>query len=203
MYAGDVEKTSGRVTFVSNPVQRLRQQTGTSMDHTYATDAIHWQRPYQNQYLGLEPGDTTVFEQGVFMAPPGDPILANGELLFDGTWGVKEDRIAGAATGPNAEFSTHPFTMPAAPLVLDATARWVGQKEPIFLQRQAYVMAELLDAEGRTIPGYEKDNCCFGDVDRPDLPLVWAGKTGSTLAGQTVQLRFYFRNARIYAVTTK
>jgi hypothetical protein len=168
-----------------------------------STDAIHWRRPYQNQYLGLEPGDTSVFEQGVFRAPPGDPILANGELLFDGTWGVKEDRIAGAATGPNAEFSTHPFTMPAAPLLLNATARWVGQKEPIFLQRQAYVMAELLDAEGRTIPGYEKDNCCFGDVDKPDLPLVWAGKTGSTLTGRTVQLRFYFRNARIYAVTTK
>jgi hypothetical protein len=166
-------------------------------------DAIHWKRPYQSQYLGLEPGDTSVFDQGVFMAPPGDPILANGELLFDGTWGVKEDRIAGAATGPNAEFSTHQFTMPAAPLFLNATARWAGQKEPVFLQRQAYVMAELLDANGRTIPGYERENCSFGDVDSADLPLVWDGKTGTALTGKTVQLRFWFRNARIYAVATK
>jgi hypothetical protein len=166
-------------------------------------DAIHWKRPYQTQYLGLEPGDTSVFEQGVFLAPPGSPIIANGEILFDGAWGVKEDRIAGAVAGPNAEFCTHRFIMPAAPLFLNATARWVGQKESLFLQRQAYIMVELIDGEGRTIPGYEKENCVFGDVDASDLPLVWAGTKGTELAGKTVQLRFYFRNARIYAVTAR
>jgi hypothetical protein len=41
------------------------------------------------------------------------------------------------------------------------------------------------------------------DVDAPDLPLVWAGKNGASLAGKTVQLRFYFRNARIYAVAAR
>jgi hypothetical protein len=168
-----------------------------------SSDAVHWKRPYQTQYLGLEPGDTAVFAEGVFMAPAGPPVVANGEVLFDGTWGVKEDRIAGAASGPNAEFSTHKFTMPAAPLFLNATARWVGQKESIFLQRQAYVMVEMLNQEGRVIPGYEKENCVFGDVDAPDLPLVWAGKNGASLAGKTVQLRFYFRNARIYAVAAR
>jgi hypothetical protein len=45
------------------------------------------------QYLGLEPGDTSVHAQGVFMAPPGNPVVANGEILFDVAWGVKEDRI--------------------------------------------------------------------------------------------------------------
>ena len=166
-------------------------------------DAIHWKRPYRQQYLGLEPGDTSVHAQGVFLAPPGNPVFANGEILFDGTWGVKEDRIAGAAAGPNAEFSTHKFSMPAARLFLNATARWVGQKETVFLQRQAYIMAELLDSEGRTIPGYQKENCVFGDVDGSDLPLVWLGKSGADLAGKVVQLRFYFRNARIYAVASK
>ncbi len=168
-----------------------------------SNDAIHWQRPYQTQYLGLEPGDTSVFAQGVFLAPPGDPIVANGEILFDGSWGVKEDRIAGVAAGPNAEFSTHQFTMPRTPLFLNATAHWVGRKEPVFLQRQAYVMAELLDQDGRVFPGYEKENCVFGDVDASDLPLVWAAKNGTELAGKTAQLRFYFRNARIYAVATR
>lgn len=166
-------------------------------------DAVHWKRPYQTQYLGLEPGETSVFAQGVFMAPAGNPIVANGEILFDGIWGVKEDRIAGAAAGPNAEFSTHLFIMPAAPLLLNATARWVGQKEPVFLQRQAYIMAELLDHDGRIIPGYEKENCVFGDVDRLRLPLLWSGKSGVEFSGKAVQLRFFFRNARIYAVTTK
>jgi hypothetical protein len=93
--------------------------------------------------------------------------------------------------------------MPAAPLFLNATARWAGQKEPVFLQRQAYIMAELLDANRRTIPGYEKESCVFGDVDSTGLPLVWDGKTGTALTGKTVHLRFWFRNARIYAVTTK
>jgi hypothetical protein len=166
-------------------------------------DAIHWKRPYQTQYLGLEPGDTSAFEQGVFLAPPGNPIVANGEILFDGSWGVKEDRIAGAATGPNGEFSTHKFIMPAAALFLNATARWFGQKEALFLQRQAYVIVALLDQAGQPIPGYEKENCVFGDVDAPNLPLVWGGRNAAELVGKTVQLRFYFRNARIYAVTAR
>jgi hypothetical protein len=80
----------------------------------------------------------------------------------------------------------------------------IGQhKKTIFLQRQAYVMVEMLNQEGRVIPGYEKENCVFRDVDAPDLPLIWAGKNGATLAGKTVQLRFYFRNARIYAVAAR
>ena len=166
-------------------------------------DAIHWLRPYQTQYLGLEPGDKSVFAQGVFLAPPGSPIVANGEILWDGAWGVQEDRIAGIAAGPNAEFSSHKFKMPASPLLLNATASWVGKKEPIFLQRQAYIMAELLDGQGRVIPGYERKNCVFGDADSSELPLVWGGKNGAELAGKTVQLRFYFRDARIYAVTAK
>ncbi len=185
-----------------NPGKRNAHGPYLGYEWWLSEDAIHWKRPYQTQYLGLEPGDTSVFEAGVFLAPAGSPIVANGEILFDGSWGLKEDRIAGAAAGPNAEFSTHRFTFPSAPLLLNATARWLGKKEPMFLQRQAYIMVALHDGEGRVIPGYEKENCVFGDVDAPELPLVWAGKKGAELAGKTVQLRFYFRNARIYAVTT-
>jgi hypothetical protein len=115
---------------------------------------------------------------------------------------LKEDRIGCAAAGPNAEFSSRPFTMPGAPLRLNATARWVGAKEH-FQEKQAYVMVELLDEQGRVIPGYNKERCFFQDVDATDLPLRWGGRDGTELAGRRLHLRFYLRSARIYAVTTK
>ena len=64
-------------------------------------------------------------------------------------------------------------------------------------------MVELLDENDRVISGYEKELCYFQDVDDLYLPLVWDGKDGAALAGQTVSLRFYIRDARVYAVTTK
>lgn len=165
-------------------------------------DAIHWSRPYQHQYLGLEPDQSGVYASGYPGLVQANPIVANGEILFYGRWGVKEDRIGGVAAAANTEFSSRLFTMPSAPLLLNAVARWTGSKEH-FQEKQAYIMVELLDEQGRVIPGYTKEQCYFQDVDAADLPLVWDDRDGTELAGRRVRLRFYLRSARIYAVTPR
>jgi hypothetical protein len=165
-------------------------------------DALHWSRPYRREYRGLEPDQSGAWASGYPGVVQTNPIVANGEVLFYGRWGVKEDRIGGAAAGPNAEFSSRPFPLPGRPLRLNATARWVGAKEH-FQEKQAYIMVELLDKQGRAIPGYEKEKCYFQDVDASDLPLRWEGRDGVELAGRPARLRFYLRSARVYAVTAK
>ena len=99
----------------------------------------------------------------------------------------------------NGAFSTRKFVLPDRPLTLNAAARWHGDKTNA-QQRQAYVMAELLDARGRPIPGFEKEKCIVQDKDGVDLPLRWAGRDTPALAGRIVAVRFYLRDATIYAL---
>lgn len=165
-------------------------------------DGIHWNRPYQHQYLGLEPdsqlGVYANLKAGLLQC---NPIVIDGEILFIRRGKIPEDRIAGLAGAANTEFSSKPFRMPQSPLYLNATARWVNDKEQ-FQDKQAYIMVELLNSQGQAISGYEKEKCYFQDVDAPDLPLLWNGADGTSFKGQEVQLRFYIRSARIYAVTS-
>ena len=62
-------------------------------------------------------------------------------------------------------------------------------------------MAELLDGDGNTIEGFERQTCLFENVDGRGLPMHWGEKDGGSLAGQAVQLRFFLRDAKIYGLS--
>lgn len=83
-------------------------------------------------------------------------------------------------------------------MVLDAAAAWHGEKR-LGAQIQAYVMVEVLDEAGEIVPGYERERCVFQDADDPRLPLRWADRDTTSLAGRTIRLRFHFRDATIHA----
>jgi hypothetical protein len=89
--------------------------------------------------------------------------------------------------------------MPTAGLTLNAYA---GYRPAEGATGQAYIMAELQDASGNLIPGYERDKCLYENTEGRALPMLWAEKSGGDLAGQSVQLRFFLRDAKIYGVNT-
>jgi hypothetical protein len=130
-------------------------------------------------------------------------MLVGGSVLFHrGTLllGLPEDRISYVGARANAEFSTKAFPLPAAGLVLNAA---VPAPERPFAKDQAYVMAAVLDAEGRVIPGLEAEKCVIRDQDRGDIPLAWGEASTSQLVGTTVRLRFFLRSANLYAVRAR
>ena len=61
-------------------------------------------------------------------------------------------------------------------------------------------MVEVLDANGNTIAGYEASKCLIEDQDGSNIALLWNGSNTTSLAGQIVQLKFYFMDANIYSV---
>ena len=61
----------------------------------------------------------------------------------------------------------------------------------------------VLDEKGAVVPGFEIEKCLILNDDDIDLPLLWAGKSVRELAGQRIRLRFQFRSASIYAITTQ
>lgn len=60
-------------------------------------------------------------------------------------------------------------------------------------------MAELQDEEGRVIPGYERGKSVLLDRDELRAPIAWTGSPAPLKTGTEVRVRFYFRDATIYA----
>jgi len=157
------------------------------------TDVHAWRRPWRERDA----------------APPGRalrhvPVVFRDRHVWldaKGALGVPRHRVAGIASWANAQFSTRRFAMPRKPLVLNAAAPWHGDKASD-AQRQAYIMAELLDKRDKPIPGFEREKCIVQNADGLRLPLRWSGSDSARLAGRTVSLRFYLRDATIYAVGT-
>jgi len=52
------------------------------------------------------------------------------------------------------------------------------------------------------IHGFERERCIFQNRNDTRLPLSWDGKATTALAGRLISLRFYFRDAAIYAIGT-
>lgn len=156
-------------------------------------DGLNWQRPARG-VNALE-----VFPQIPRLET--HPLILNGMILFPRghlLLGLPEDRISYVGARANGEFSTKPFVMPAADLLLNAS---VPAPDRPFAKEQAYVMVAVQDEEGHVIPGFEAEKCVIRNEDRRDIPLQWGDASASQLAGQTIRLRFYLRSANIYAVT--
>jgi hypothetical protein len=133
--------------------------------------------------------------------PVQGPFARDRTLRFYGPNGeigeLADDRVFFVTSRANCEFSTRPFVMPQTPLALDADARYAPTED----LGRAYIMAELIDENGKTMAGFERQKCLLENVDGRRLPLAWQGADPATLAGRTVRLRFYLREAKIYQVT--
>ena len=166
------------------------------------------------------------------------PVGYADSMLWVGSTGsvytLPQFRIAGLYAPANGEISTQAFTMPTAPLSVNADVHWDGMLNTSYDGIRgcdegcaAYLFASVLDAvTGIELPGYGvNESIVQMDVDGLRLPLLWRTKSNASdyiasnttsatpanedqdvvgttaLAGRRVQLRLYFRDATIYAVS--
>ncbi len=159
-------------------------------------DPLHWKRPFRETFA---PGHAPWI-----IAHP--PITLGGRHLWvmgREVCGLPEDRLFFTGARANAEFSTRPFLCPGR-LHLNATLCYDEDPARAF-RGQAYIMAEALDEKNRVIPGFEKESCILRHLDAPRTTLFWGDarekRSGAHLRGRTIRIRFYLRDARLYALT--
>lgn len=135
-----------------------------------------------------------------FNAPPRHPLgIEETDPPF------KRDHGIGSVS--NAEFTTPVFTVPDKPLRLNVNTL----HGTTALSEAPYVMVEVLTPDGEVIPGFERRRCIIGDINALDYQLSWDNFLSpknldlelSRLTGREVALRFYIRDARVYALHTK
>ncbi len=174
--------------YAPSPLRPNRHAPHLMCEWWVSADGVHWQRPWRD--VEAQGGAPYTIEA--------DPIFVDNAMLWwinEQIWGLPAYRIASVGSKSNAAFTTLKFTMPPNPLLLNAAI----PTRPRFFN-QSYVMAELLDEHWRLLPGYEREKCLIQEKDATDLPLLWEGKGGVEFAGHQVSIRFYLRDARIYAI---
>ena len=159
-------------------------------------DGLRWNRPARGvNVLEAFPGIPRL---------ESNPLVISGRILFPRNGklhGLPENRICGVSARTNGEFSTQRFVMPEGQnLYLNAS---IPSAERPFARQQAYVTVAVLDEHGTVIPGYEEDQCVIAEKDDIRIPLQWGEKDAQSLAGQNIRLRFTFRSATLFAVTSE
>jgi uncharacterized repeat protein (TIGR02543 family) len=189
---------------------------GEELDNEWWTspDGLNWERPARgkNAHAAFMDGKKRIDMPPLVIGGKLQWTIGRNENSTDVVIaGLPVDRISGVSARANGEFSTKLFKMPNGDLRLNAAVPsldrpWV-RRSP-----QPYLMAEVLNAQGSVIPGFERDKFIIWDgttsptrdtqVDTTDMLLAWSGKSARQLAGQDIRLRFYFGGSTIYAVTS-
>jgi hypothetical protein len=97
------------------------------------------------------------------------------------------DRVASIGSDTPASFTSRPFVMPVGGVYLN-------------YEHHGALAVELLDGEGKALPGYGPAEGVLPAGSALAAPVRWSGRDGTALAGRKVQVRFHTTQARVYAL---
>lgn len=153
-----------------------------------ADDGMNWTRPFR-EASGMD---------GVHRAFPYQltkPVVVGDELRWPlagrGVYTLNRKRMFYVGCRANCEIRTPVLAIPQHGMSVDLAFEPTGR---------GYLLAELLDKEGRVLPGFEKEQCVVKAAAQTRLELEWNG--AHSAAPQTAaHLRLCFRDARVYSVS--
>ena len=105
-------------------------------------------------------------------------------MRLDGYFALQSDGYAGS-------FTTKTLRVAGDKLHLNYVAREGGS-----------VLVEVLDEGGSIIPGFSRDACAPLTGDQASASVTWKEAGFEQLEGLNVKLKFYLRDAEVYAFET-
>ena len=174
----------------------------------YSRDGFVYDRPHREAFLksARTPG---AWNRGYLHPATGVCLIVGDELRFYfGTWsGIgagREHMYAGGSTGlaklrrdgfASMDADAHGGTLTTSLVTFNGKFPFVN-----IASKNGELRAELLDAEGKVIAPFSKENCTPIQADSTKQRLVWKGADDlSALIGKPVRFRFNLTNAQLYA----
>ncbi len=207
-----------------SPLQILDRKTGGGVvDIELATsrDGLRWERPFRKElWLARSSGDR--FDSGAIFVCPQAVVLEDEVRFYYGAYsqgatGSDDSRLAsgiGLATMARDRFAgLRPVPQSDLP-ALNKTVQNIGQitLKPIDFSRITSltlnadascgaIRVELLDAEGKRVRGFSKEDALVIRGDSLHHPVRWHSPAGFP-AGEHM-LRLHLESATVYALTLK
>jgi hypothetical protein len=181
----------------------------------FSRDGFHWSRPSRTPFIGVseQQGDwnwANVQSAGGVCLVVGDRLhfYVSGRAGIPGT-SAPGRCSTGMATLRRDGFASLTDAWPAGatrPIVRDDAAvitrpiRFSGNHVFINADIRGALRVEVLDREGRTIPGFSADRCAAVTGDATKHAVRWEGAaTLDRMAGTVVRFKFVLDRARLYA----
>ena len=188
-----------------------RAERGGIMDGELAIsrDGVHWQRPFRQPFF-LPRSSENHFDSGSILTN-GTPVLLADEFRFyyggysEGATGADDYSLTtgiGLATLPRDRFVALCPQAQVGQVTLKAVDLTGYQGLTLNANAgQGIIHVELLDAEGRRLPGFTRAQALPITGDRLDHPVAWQGVTLNQCPVHQVMIRIYLENAELFAVT--
>ncbi|MFZ1756985.1 MAG: hypothetical protein WAU10_24760 [Caldilineaceae bacterium] len=172
-------------------------------------DGLHWQRPFRQPFF-LPRSSGNQFDSGSILTN-GTPVVLADELRF-----YYGGYSAGATGGDHFLLTTGVglATLPRDRFVALCPQQQTGQVTLKAIDSSPYgaltlnanaqegsIWVELLNNEGRRIPGFDRAQALPITGDRLEHTVAWQTRTLAELPAQQVMLRIYIENAELFAVT--
>jgi len=172
----------------------------------FTRDGYHWHRPMRRPLIGVSEryGD---WNWANVQSAGGCCLIVRDKLYIyvSGRAGVRGSRSSGVCSTGLAIMRRDGFTS------IDAgdEAGTLTTRKLRFKGKHLFVNAdvaggelrvEMLDADGKVIAPFTRDNCAPICYDSTLQPVTWKGAEDlSALAGKPVKVRFHLRRGRLYA----
>ena len=175
----------------------------------FSRDGIRWER-LANRPVFLERGYVGDFDGGMISGAHVPLIPYGDELRIYYTGHVGCHNLSPAS--PSSKHAIGVARLPRGRLVARTAGDELGvlMTKPFVVEgrrlhvnadtRRGLLKAEVVTAGGEKIPGYTCSECHGITGNGFELPISWSRRSDlQELAGQTVRLRFYLREARLYS----
>ena len=171
----------------------------------FSRDGFHWHRPDHRPFIGVSEnyGD---WNWGNVQSAGGGCLVVGDTLYFyvSARAGVKGSGASGVCSTGLATLRRDGFaSMDAADAEGSLTTRPVrfgGRHLFVNAAVQGELRVEVLDADGRLLPPFSRENCEPFRADTTLGAVRWKGAGDlAAVAGKPVRFRFHLRKGRLYA----
>lgn len=174
----------------------------------FSRDGFHWHRPDHENFISSSRKKGS-FDYGYAHSPNGVCLVVGDEIYF----------YVSFFSGESPKFGTHKYSggnVGLAKMRRDGFCSMTSEREGGYLLTKALeftgnslfvncnasqgkLTAELVDAEGNTIPGYDKASCVPVMVDATKVQIKWQHSDTINIDARTVCIRFHLDNASLYS----
>ncbi len=167
-------------------------------------DGVHWERQEKPRPPILPTGPDGAWDDGMLFTP-NHPLVEDGLIKlyyggFDVTHGKDGGKAAvGLATLRKDGFASLNAGDEVGTITTKPLAGAVGPIAVNYCATEGWLKVELLDGEGRVLPGYGREDCVALESDSIDAEVIWGDGRGIPDVRKPLRIRFLLRNAEIYS----